>query len=217
MKWKYHDEVRIDLEKVYLKGDLIIPEGANSIVLFSHGSGSSRLSTRNKMVAEFLHNKGFGTLLFDLLTEGEDSQYQNRFNIELLTERLVEATEWLREQTSAKDSSIGYFGASTGAASALNAAAILQDIGAVVSRGGRPDLADQNSLEALTAPTLFIVGSLDHDVMMLNRKAYAMMNCEKRLEVIWGASHLFEEKGTMDEVCELATTWFENHLQPVKV
>ena len=217
MKWKYHNEVSIEWDSLHLQGDLVIPEGATSVIIFAHGSGSSRFSPRNKMVADFLHRKKMGTLLLDLLTVGEDSRYENRFNIELLTKRLVGATEWLRKQKEASGLSIGYFGASTGAASAINAAAIRRDIGAVVSRGGRPDLATERSLKALKAPTLFIVGSRDHDVLLLNQKAYNLLETEKSLEIIDGATHLFEEQGAMEQVCELAATWFEKYLEPVRV
>lgn len=217
MKWKFHSEVRIDAENTWLKGDLFIPMGANSIIIFSHGSGSSRLSPRNKMVAEFLHKKHFGTLLLDLLSEEEDSHYQNRFNIELLSRRLIQATQWLRRQNVSWGLPIGYFGASTGAASALNAAARLGNIGAVVSRGGRPDLATERFLKDLKTPTLLIVGSRDFDVLHLNQEAYSLLTAEKHLEIINGASHLFEEQGAMEQVCELATAWFEKYLQPVTI
>jgi len=181
-------------------------------MIFSHGSGSSRFSKRNQMVAKYLHQKNFGTLLFDLLTEEEDTQYHNRFDIDLLTKRLVGATEWLERLPAAKDYRFGYFGASTGAASALKAAAVLPQVHAIVSRGGRPDLA-MDDLHHVEAPTLLIVGSLDDDVLQLNQKAYMQLECEKKLEVIPGASHLFEERGTMEKVCERAGIWFEKYLQ----
>lgn len=198
---------------VILKGDLVIPKKANAIIIFSHGSGSSRLSKRNRAVAHYLQNKNFGTFLFDLLTEEEDLIYHNRFDIDLLTERLAGVTRWLEKHPVAKDFRIGYFGASTGAASALKAAAVLPEISAVVSRGGRPDMAS-GSLHQVSCPVLLIVGSLDYDVLLLNKKAYAALNCEKKLEVIEGATHLFEETGKMEIVSELAASWFEKYLQP---
>ena len=214
MDLRFHKEVSIPVGKLTVQGELIIPLKAKAIVIFSHGSGSSRFSKRNQMVAKYLNEKNLGTLLFDLLTEEEDKHYPNRFNIDLLTKRLVGATEWLEELPAAKDCRIGYFGASTGAASALKAAAILPHISAVVSRGGRPDLA-MDELKNVEAPTLLIVGSLDYDVLQLNKEAYIQLGCEKKFEVIQGASHLFEEQGMMEKVCELAAAWFEKYLQPV--
>jgi alpha/beta superfamily hydrolase len=213
MDTRFHEEVNIPVGKVTLKGELIIPLKAKAIIIFSHGSGSSRLSKRNQMVAEYLHKKNFGTLLFDLLTEEEDVHYHNRFNIDLLTKTLAGATEWLERLPAAKDCRIGYFGASTGAASALKAAAVLTQIQAVVSRGGRPDLA-MDELHNVEAPTLLIVGSLDYDVLKLNQEAYIQLECEKKFEVIKGATHLFEEHGTMELVCERAASWFEKYLEP---
>ena len=214
MDLRFHKEVSIPVGKVTLKGELFIPLKANAIIVFSHGSGSSRFSKRNQMVAKYLNEKNFGTLLFDLLTEEEDQHYQNRFNIDLLTKRLAGATEWLEELPAAKDCRIGYFGASTGAASALKAAAILPQINAVVSRGGRPDLA-MDDLHHVEAPTLLIVGSLDYDVLQLNKEAYIQLECEKKLEVVEGATHLFEEPGKMENVSELAGNWFEKYLNTV--
>lgn len=216
MELRFHDEVEIPVGTIILKGECTVPLRATGIVIFSHGSGSSRLSPRNKMVAHYLHQKNFGTLLFDLLTEKEDEQYHNRFNIELLTRRLIGATEWMEKQPAAVGCRLGYFGASTGAASALKAAAYLTQIAAVVSRGGRPDLA-MDALNKVEAPTLLIVGGLDFDVLQLNREAYAHLNVEKRLEIIEGATHLFEERGKMDEVCELAGRWFEKYLHALPI
>ena len=216
MNFRLHNEVSIPVGKTMLSGELVIPMKAEAIIVFSHGSGSSRFSPRNKMVAGYLHHKNFGTLLFDLLTEEEDEQYQNRFDIELLTRRLAGATAWLERFPAAKDCAIGYFGASTGAASALKAAAYLPNIGAVVSRGGRPDLVPDN-LPDVEAPTLLIVGSLDYEVLKLNQAAWKQLECIKKLEVIDGATHLFEEKGTMEKVCEAASIWFEKYLQPVTI
>ena len=217
MNFSFHGDVSISTkDKVTLEGELIIPVKAKSIVIFSHGSGSSRFSKRNRQVAEYLNKKNFGTLLFDLLTAEEDKDYYNRFNIDLLTKRLASATGWLEKFPSAKDCRIGYFGASTGAASALAAAADLHQIGAVVSRGGRPDLAMEN-LQKVEAPVLLIVGSLDTEVLELNMDAYRKLHCEKKIEVVEGATHLFEEPGTMDKVSELAAAWFEKYLLPVEV
>jgi pimeloyl-ACP methyl ester carboxylesterase len=195
-----------------LFGNLDVPEGATSLVIFSHGSGSSRFSVRNRHVASRLNHEGIATLLTDLLTDAEDRIYQNRFNIDLLTDRLVEVTLQASQMKELKDLAIGYFGASTGAASALKAAAKLdQKIEAVVSRGGRPDLAKSALLE-VKAPVLLIVGSLDTDVIMLNEQAYGLIFCEKRLEVIEGAGHLFEEPGKLEEVADMAIDWFIKHL-----
>lgn len=214
MDVSFHKEVSIPVGKILLKGELFIPLNAKAVIIFSHGSGSSRFSKRNQLVAKYLNEKNFGTLLFDLLTEEEDQHYQNRFNIDLLTKRLAGATEWLEELPAAKDCRIGYFGASTGAASALKAAAILPQINAVVSRGGRPDLA-MDDLHHVEAPTLLIVGSLDYDVLQLNKEAYIQLECEKKLEVVEGATHLFEEPGKMENVSELAGNWFEKYLNTV--
>ena len=216
MKFRCHNEVTVPFGNIQLKGQLIIPEEAKAVVIFSHGSGSSRFSPRNQMVADYLHHKQLGTLLFDLLTEEEDQEYNNRFNIGLLTGRLITATTWLEQREVMKDCRIGYFGASTGAASALRAASILPQVAAVVSRGGRPDLA-MDALSNVKAPTLLIVGSLDHDVLRLNRQAYFQLQCEKEFKIVKGATHLFEESGTMRQVCEHASDWFEKYLMPAKV
>jgi len=205
-------KIEIPLANVNLKGEIVIPENANGLVLFSHGSGSSRFSPRNKLVAELLNQNGFATLLFDLLTEDEDEVYENRFNIDLLANRLEEATEWLMENKTTSDFPIGYFGASTGAASALLAAAhFAKKIKAVVSRGGRPDLA-LNHLEQITAPTLLIVGERDIPVIELNRKAFDRIKAKKEMRIIAGASHLFEEEGKLTEVADLAISWYKQHL-----
>lgn len=215
MKSNYYKQVSIPVGNVLLKGELFVPENANGIIIFSHGSGSGRLSKRNQLVAKFLQEKNFGTLLFDLLTENEDQYFHNRFNITLLTERLIGSTTWLEMQPVATGISIGYFGASTGAASAINAAAVIKQVAAVVSRGGRPDLAS-DKLNELECPTLFIVGSLDYDVLKLNMDALSKLHCEKKLEIVEGATHLFEEKGTIEKVCEIAYSWFEKHLHPIE-
>ncbi|CAL9403212.1 Putative phosphoribosyl transferase [Streptomyces sp. enrichment culture] len=194
-----------------LKGELLVPVGATGVVMFVHGSGSSRLSPRNRMVAEAMRQAGFGTLLFDLLTGEEESDRANVFDTRLLARRLREATDWLRERH--PELPIGYFGASTGAAAALWAAAERDDgaIAAVVSRGGRPDLAGPR-LSAVRAPTLLIVGGRDETVIELNRRAQERLRCETRLTVVPGATHLFEEPGALSEVAELARDWFLAHL-----
>lgn len=213
-EFQYREEVEIPFEHISLTGDLSIPTGADSIILFAHGSGSSRHSSRNRFVAQVLQNAGFATLLFDLLTRREDEDYSKRFQIELLTERLLGATNWI-ENRPEFNLNIGYFGASTGAAATLEAAARLGDtIGAVVSRGGRPDLAIFN-LPLVKSPTSLIVGSLDHQVIELNQKAYAALNVEKELVIIEGATHLFEEPGTLEQVADHASRWFMRHLKHV--
>ena len=214
MDLRFHKEVSITIGRKTIKGELFIPLKAKTIIIFSHGSGSSRFSKRNQVVAKYLNEKNLGTLLFDLLTEDEDKHYHNRFDIDLLTKRLVGATEWMERLPAAKDFHIGYFGASTGAASALQAAAYLTEVSAVVSRGGRPDLA-MNNLPKVKAPTLLIVGSLDYDVLQLNKEAYIQLQCEKKLEVVEGATHLFGEPGKMEIVSELAGNWFKKYLNPV--
>lgn len=204
-------DMDIRLSSVSLKGDLIVPENAIGIVVFSHGSGSSRFSTRNKMVAELMQEQYIGTLLFDLLTEEEDRIYENRFNIDLLTSRLIETTEWLWENKETKNLPVGYFGASTGAASALKAAAFFGEmIKAVVSRGGRPDLVI-TELSLVTAPTLLIVGSLDVPVIGMNKMAYDKLESVKEMKIVPGATHLFEETGKLQEVADLAITWYKRY------
>ncbi|HTR31544.1 MAG TPA: dienelactone hydrolase family protein [Puia sp.] len=211
MEFRYKNEVSINAGDASLGGELVIPEEAKAIVIFSHGSGSSRMSPRNRKVARHLQTIGLGTLLLDLLTPQEDQQYSTRFDIELLTRRLTGATRWVGTVSEAENCSIGYYGASTGAASALKAAADLPEIRAIVSRGGRPDLA-MDALGRVKAPTLLIVGGLDHEVLELNAQAYDRLHCEKKLEIIPGASHLFEEYGTLDKVTEIAGRWFSRHL-----
>ena len=194
-----------------LAGDLTIPEGANTLVAFAHGSGSSRRSPRNMEVAEHLHSADLATLLFDLLTEVEAQDRGKVFDIALLAGRLEGAIGWLRRDPDVGELPIGFFGASTGAAAALVAAAHLTlGVAAVVSRGGRPDLASE-ALEVVTAPTLLIVGGADTQVLELNRQAQGRMQCESRLEIIPGASHLFEEPGALERVAELAVAWFADH------
>ncbi len=204
--------VAIPVDGINLDGMLVVPERARGVVLFVHGSGSSRLSPRNIFVADNLNDAGYGTLLMDLLTKQEDAMYENRFDIDLLTWRLERVTQWLMEQPHCSGLDIGYFGASTGAAAALNAATTLGPaIGAVVSRGGRPDLAAQ-ALADVRSPTLLIVGSLDDVVIDLNRQAYEKLQAKKHLAIVKGATHLFEEPGTLQEVARLAAAWFSRHL-----
>ncbi len=206
--------VHIPMGGVYIEGMLKLPENAKGIVLFAHGSGSSRHSPRNNYVASVLHDSGIGTLLMDLLTPEEDMDYQTRFDIPLLTQRLLIATNWVSAEALTKDLPIGYFGASTGAAAALQAAvASGEEIRAVVSRGGRPDLAGRESLSHVTRPTLLLVGGWDDVVIELNREAYACMHCEKELSIIPDATHLFEEPGTLEEVAHQASAWFVRHLK----
>jgi putative phosphoribosyl transferase len=207
--------VQIALESTSHGGVLGIPNGAAAIVVFAHGSGSSRFSPRNALVARALRDSGLATLMFDLLTEDEDRIYENRFDIDLLGERLLGATDWLRQQPQLRELTVGYFGASTGAAAALKAAAALgPDIRAVVSRGGRPDLAG-NDLPAVQAATLLIVGGNDEVVIELNKEAYAKLRATKELRIIPGASHLFEEPGMLEQVARLATSWFTRFLTEV--
>jgi pimeloyl-ACP methyl ester carboxylesterase len=205
-------DLDIPLSSVTLKGDLVIPDNPKGIVIFSHGSGSGRFSSRNRMVAELIQKENIGTFLFDLLTQEEDELYENRFDIDLLSDRLIETTQWLMDYKSTKNLPIGYFGASTGAASALRAAAYFKKkIKAVVSRGGRPDLAI-TELPQVTAPTLLIVGGLDVPVIGMNKMAFDELESVKEMKIIPGATHLFEEPGKLLEVAELAIVWYKRHL-----
>lgn len=207
-------EVKIVADSLSLPGTLALPGKARGFVVFAHGSGSSRFSPRNRLVARVLQEADIGTLLFDLLTLKEDQIYENRFNIELITSRLVAATDWLATEDEVKGLALGYFGASTGAAAALKAAAKLGGrIKAVVSRGGRPDLALE-ALARVTAATLLIVGAEDEVVLDLNRLALERLTAEKRLAVIPGATHLFEEPGTLEQAAATAAAWFKDHLLP---
>lgn len=210
-------EVRIPCGDAWLYGDLALPVGCCGSVLFAHGSGSGRHSARHRQVAQVLQDSGIGTLLFDLLTATEEQTDahtgEHRFNIALLTQRMQDATLWVTAQDQFKDLSIGYFGASTGSAAALIAAARLGDrVAAVVSRGGRPDLAGPVVLSSLGAPTLLIVGGADHGVIELNEQAHQLLRCEKQLAVVPHASHLFEEPGALEQVSALAADWFKRHL-----
>ncbi len=198
--------------QIKLGGELHVPANPRGIVLFAHGSGSSRFSPRNTYVAEVLQQHNIGTLLFDLLTAEEDQNYETRFDIALLARRLLIATSWLHNKT--ENLQLGYFGASTGAAAALLAAAKTSTaISAIVSRGGRPDLAGESALGLVKSPTLLIVGDCDYDVIELNQQAYALMNCEKQMILIPGATHLFEEPGTLEQAAKNAADWFVAHFK----
>ena len=210
------NEVQIQAGGAILSGSLSIPENTDALVLFAHGSGSSRHSARNQFVARTLNDAGLATLLFDLLTPQEEAidaySREHRFNIGLLAERLAHATKWAKQQNETRDLPIGYFGSSTGGAAALVAASeIPQDVGAVVSRGGRSDLAG-DALPKVQAPTLLIVGGNDDIVIELNEMARDQMRCEVKLEIVRGATHLFEESGALKQVAKLASDWFNGHL-----
>lgn len=210
--------VHIPVGQILLQGDLDIPKGASGLVLFAHGSGSSRHSPRNQFVAHVIREAGLGTLLFDLLTEEEEEvdelTREMRFDIDLLATRLVSATLWIWAQPSTAHLRIGYFGASTGGGAALVAAAKLgHRIGAVVSRGGRPDLAGSH-LTMVESPTLLIVGGCDDIVIRLNEKALSLLHCEKKLHIIPDATHLFEEPHALEKVARLSADWFRRHLNP---
>jgi putative phosphoribosyl transferase len=209
-------EVQIRAGRAVLPGNLNIPKEATALVLFAHGSGSSRHSPRNQFVARTLNEARLATLLFDLLTPREEATdmqtREHRFNIQLLAERLVHATKWAKQQEQTSNLRTGYFGSSTGGAAALVAAVdVPQDVGAVVSRGGRPDLAGE-ALPKVQAPTLLIVGGNDDIVIELNEQARDKMHCEVKLEIIPGATHLFEEPGTLEKVAQFASEWFVKHI-----
>jgi len=210
-------EVRIASGDAWLYGDLSLPPKFAGIVLFAHGSGSGRHSSRNRQVAQRLQQAGIATLLFDLLTAQEEQvdlhTREHRFDIPLLTRRMQDATTWTWAQPELQHVPIGYFGASTGSAAALIAAARLGErIAAVVSRGGRPDLAGPAALAAVKAPTLLIVGGADHGVIELNEEAHKRLQCEKQLAIVPGATHLFEERGALEEVSRMAAAWFSGHM-----
>src|SRR5262245_19869478 len=214
-RYKMH-EVQIHAESEVLSGNLTIPDNASVLVLFVHGSGSSRHSPRNQFVARTLNDAGLATLLFDLLTPEEEAMdlrtREHRFNIGLLAERLLQATKWTKQQEQTHDLCVGYFGSSTGGGAALVAAAkIPHDVGAIVSRGGRPDLAG-DALPNVQAPTLLIVGGHDDIVIELNEMARDRIRCEVKLEIVPGATHLFEEPGALENVAQLASDWFVSHL-----
>jgi putative phosphoribosyl transferase len=204
--------VTVSSEAISLSGFLGVPAQSKGIVLFAHGSGSGRLSPRNRFVAQHLQQGGIGTLLIDLLTREEEEDRRNVFDIDLLADRVLMASAWLREHTGTNRLPLGYFGASTGAGAALQAAARASfRIGAIVSRGGRPDLAEQ-FLPQVTAPTLLLIGGEDQPVIEMNRHAYRLLRCSKQLTIIPGATHLFEEPGTLEQVAEHALKWFQQHL-----
>jgi putative phosphoribosyl transferase len=208
-------EVVLDIGSIGLVGDLVVPSNAEAIILFAHGSGSSRRSSRNRAVAAALHGAGLGTLLFDLLSDDEEAidarTAELRFDIPLLAERLLGATRWVEAADDLMDLRIGYFGASTGAAAALVAAAEAHEVGAVVSRGGRPDLA-RGALARVTCPTLLVVGGNDVPVVAMNEEALQQLRCEKRMDIVPGATHLFEEPGALERVSKLASDWFVDKL-----
>src|SRR6266480_3854842 len=213
-------EVQIQAGGAILSGTLRLPTSAGALVLFAHGSGSSRHSPRNQFVARTLNDAGLATLLFDLLTQQEEAidmhTREHRFNIGLLAERLVHATKWAKQQEQTRDLRVGYFGSSTGGGAALVAAAeIPQDVGAVVSRGGRPDLAGE-ALPKVQGATLLIVGGNDDIVIELNEMARDQMRCEVKLEIVPGATHLFEEPGALEKVAKLASDWFVDHIGGAK-
>jgi dienelactone hydrolase len=209
--------VHIPAREVTLYGELDVPAGASGLVLFAHGSGSSRHSPRNRFVAQIIREAGMGTLLFDLLTHEEEEEdsvtAEYRFNIELLAERLLAATRWVDDDPELGELKIGYFGASTGGGAALLAAAVVEDrVAAVVSRGGRPDLAGE-ALSKVESPTLLLVGGLDSSLIELNRTALAKLRCEKELRIIPGATHLFGERGKLEQVARLSAEWFRAHME----
>ena len=217
MSEREENVIRIPVDSDFIEGNLRVPAGAKGVVLFAHGSGSSRFSPRNQYVANVLNNAEIATLLIDLLTKDEEEvdmrTRQFRFDIGLLTERLLSAAEWLNRNSRTRNLKLGIFGSSTGAAAALIAAAKLPgDVAAVVSRGGRPDLAMEHLAE-VRAPSLFIVGGRDTVVIDLNKKAIGQVSAEKKLEFVPGATHLFEEPGKLEEVAKLATAWFLKHLK----
>lgn len=204
--------IEIKINSIIIQGELTIPQNTSGLVLFAHGSGSSRFSPRNNYVAKILQKNKLATLLVDLLTKKEDLNYENRFDINLLSERLIKITDWLKENEETKNLKIGYFGASTGAAAAIKAAATEKNnVLAIVSRGGRVDLADKQLTE-IKAPILLIVGENDDFVIEANKYAFQKINCKKQLSLIPDASHLFEEPGTLEEVAKQAAEWFSRFL-----
>jgi putative phosphoribosyl transferase len=208
-----NEVVRIPVNGAHIEGALELPDQPIGLVLFAHGSGSSRHSPRNNYVARVLREHKVGTLLMDLLTPEEDRDYSRRFDIDLLVERLLAAARWVKENPDTAALPVGYFGASTGAAAALRAAAEDESIAAVVSRGGRPDLAPPAALRKVKAPTLFLVGGQDFGVIELNEQAFADLACEKQFIIVPGATHLFEEPGTLEQVAAQAAKWFETNFR----
>jgi len=209
MNYGFKTDVKIPINGITHEAFLTVPDEPAGLVIFSHGSGSSRFSTRNNFVADELNKQNIATLLVDLLTVNEDQVDENCFEISLLTMRFVLITQWVLKHPQLKNLPIGLYGASTGAASALNAAAILQnDIKAIVSRGGRTDLAKENALPLITAQVLLIAGSLDTSVILVNKETYQKLRCKKDIIIVNGASHLFEEPGKLHQVAQLATYWY---------
>lgn len=214
---KFTDTVQIPVGEVQLTGVLMIPEDPQGLVIFAHGSGSNHLSPRNQEVASHLQQEGFATVLFDMLTPEEQNTYRSGLDLELFSGRLMRVMEWAREQEEVRHLPIGYFGASTGAALALRAAAERpEDVKAVVSRGGRPDLVAPD-LSRVLAPTLLIIGSLDEPVITYNNEAFGQLLAIKDLRQIEGAGHLFEEEGTLEQVAELTADWFKRYLRKDKL
>lgn len=210
----YTSILKLPVENFYLEGEISLPVKAKSLIIFSHGSGSSRFSARNKMVARELHKAGFGTLLFDLMSNHEKEDYEKRFDMDLLTRRLVSITLWVYQHSEYAELDLGYFGSGTGAATALRASAKLDSIiKAVITRGGRLDLVTNEELKQVKCPTLFIVGELDFHTLKMNRKALEKMHCTKQLMVVPGASHLIEEPGKMNQVAKGAVTWYSKFLK----
>lgn len=208
--------VKIKIDSIIIEGELVIPKDAQGLVIFAHGSGSSRFSPRNNYVAKVLQKANLGTLLVDLLTKEEDAKYETRFDIDLLAKRLMAITQWLRENNDTKKLKLGYFGASTGAAAAIKAAAKeTYNVSAVVSRGGRVDLADLQ-LPQLQAPTLLIVGENDDFVIEVNELAFKKINCSKQFSIIKNATHLFEEPGALEEVARQTAEWFSKYLKGIE-
>lgn len=204
-------DTRIALAGVQLNGQLVLPEHPKGLIVFAHGSGSNRFSKRNRQVAQYLQQQQFGTLLFDLLTEEESTYPEYRLDTALLSQRLIHVTHWLQQKEATRDLKMGFFGSSTGAAAALEAAATLPGIRAVVCRGGRPDLA-WHSLPFVRAAVLLLVGTKDPEVLQLNEAAFRHLNCIRELELVERATHLFEEPGALEEVCRAAARWFQQHL-----
>jgi dienelactone hydrolase len=213
IKTKMPTEIAIPVDSGKLKGILTIPEGARSIILFSHGSGSSRFSPRNKFVSDVFNKNGFATLVFDLLTSDEDKVYNTRFDIGLLIQRLLLVTDWVKQNGETAEMDLGYFGSSTGAASAFGAAAMLGEmVKAVVSRGGRPDLAGPY-LPDVKAPSLFIIGGQDYYVIELNESAFSLLKAPGKISIVEDATHLFQEPGKLEEVARQATEWFKKYMK----
>ena len=215
--YQLQEDVNISIAGIELTGNLSLPQNTRGMVVFAHGSGSSRHSPRNQFVARALQETGLGTLLFDLLTEEEEKDNAKKFEISLLTDRLVGVTQWLQNNPQTANLNIGYFGASTGAAAALEAAAVLGvSINAVVSRGGRPDLA-AHALPLIKAPTLLLVGGFDYEIITLNEQAFSLLTCEKELKIVEDATHLFDEPGKLEEVAVHADNWFHEHLNTIRL